>query len=139
MERDPEGHRPTAFEAVAVEVDDQEVVGPELLPQQEPGVAEQGAVGLPVGDVAGQVVVVPLVPQRPGQQDQLLARGQVGEEGPGCGTKSGTQGRRSAGRGHRYRAAAFSWVSLRSSSTGRWPQQPSMTAWVSGQVESPWG
>ena len=44
-------------------------------------------------------------------------------------------GQRDGGRA----SAAFSLHIARRSSAGRWPQASSMTAWVSGQVPSPWG
>ena len=70
----PSGTGQSPLEHGAVEVDDQDVLGPDLLPEQEPRIAEQGPVGLAVGDVAGQMVVVPLAPEGAGQEDQLLSR-----------------------------------------------------------------
>ena len=86
----PERHRPLPLEDVAVEIDAQDVLGPELLPQQQPRIAEQRAVGLAVGDVPGQVVVVALVPEGAGQQDQLQCGRQLaGRSVSGVGRNGG--------------------------------------------------
>src|SRR5271166_3438098 len=101
VEGDPEGDRPVALQHVPLPVDAQHLLGSEFLPQEHPRVAQQRPVGLAVGDVAGQVVVVTLAPQRPRQQGQLLARGEVREEaGPG-GRRAGGHGLGSGGRGQR--------------------------------------
>ena len=102
MEGDPERDRPVPFDQGAVEVDHQHVLGPDLLPEEEPGVAEQGVVGLAVGDVPGQVVVVPLPPEGAREQHQLLARGEIGKEvGRRRREVAVAHGRRSGGSGHR--------------------------------------
>src|SRR4051794_33288060 len=84
MQGDAERCRPVALEHVAVYVNTDDVVGPKLLPQQQPWVAQERAVVLLVRDVPGQVIVVALAPQRAGQQDQLLAGREVGEQLLGC-------------------------------------------------------
>ena len=89
VQRDAERCGPVALDHVALEVDADDVVGAELLPGEEPRVAQQRAVALVHGDVAGEVVVVALVPERTGEQDDLLALGELGRE---------TLGRRSEGR-----------------------------------------
>jgi len=85
VQRDAERCRPVALEHVALEVDANHVVGAELLPREEPRVAQEGAVALVDGDVAGEVVVVPLVPQCARQQHDLLALGELGAEPVGSG------------------------------------------------------
>ncbi len=68
---------------------------------------KQRPVGLAVGDVPGQVVVVALAPQGAGQQHELLARRQVGQQRPAVGRERAAgghgarHGRTVSGRGHR--------------------------------------
>ena len=80
VQGDAERDRPVALDDVALEVDPDHVFGPELVPGQQPGVAEQGAVALVDRDVAGQVVVVALPPQGPGEQHHLGADVQLGQQ-----------------------------------------------------------
>ena len=102
MERDAERDRPAAVQDLPVGVDDQHVLGTDLLPQQEPRVAQERPVGLPVGDVPGEVVVVPLAPQRAGQEDELLAGCQFGQQGVRGGHERRTvHGTGLSGSGHR--------------------------------------
>ena len=70
------GSWPPALQHIAVDVDAHHVVRPELVPQEIPRVGEKRSVGLLVGDVAGQMVVVALVPQGARQQHELLLGGQ---------------------------------------------------------------
>ncbi len=104
VERDAERDRPVTFDHAAVEVDAQHLGGPQLAPRQEPRVAQQRAVAQVDGDVAGQVVVVALAPQRAGQDDQLLARREVRHElvrrrreHGWSSSRAGQQGNRSSG------------------------------------------
>ena len=92
VDRDAERGGPVALEHVALEVDADDVVGAELLPREEPRVAQQRAVTLVHRDVAGEVVVVALVPQRTREQDDLLAFGELGAES----VRRGSEGVRSA-------------------------------------------
>ena len=105
----PERHRPVALEHVAVEVDADDVLGPQLVPRQEPRVAEQRAVALVDRDVAGEVVVVALAPQRAGQQHQLLAlasgRGAASRRWVGTRRPPGSGWRGAGGRSGRDRPA----------------------------------
>ena len=142
MEGDSEGNRPFALDDVAVERDAQHVLRTDLRPGEQPRVAEQGAVAEVGRDVAGQVVVVPLAPQGPGQQGQFLAGSELGHQAPGRrGERIHPQdsGSTRSGRGWRKSAAALPLQMARTSSTGRWPQHERSTSWVSGQVLSPWG
>src|SRR4029079_11170516 len=85
-----------ALQHVAVEVDPDDVVGTELRPGEQPGIAEQGAVALVHRDVAGEVVVVPLVPERASEEHDLLPLGEVGRQPVRGGVEAhrGLQGRR---------------------------------------------
>ena len=65
---------PPTFEQRAVDVDAHDVVGSELVPQEEPRVAEQRAVGLFDGDVPGEMVVVALAEQRARRAARARAR-----------------------------------------------------------------
>jgi len=87
VQRDAERRGPVALEDVAVEVDADDVLRTELLPREEPRVAEQRAVALVHRDVAGEVVVVALVPERTRQQDDLLALGELRAETVGRGSE----------------------------------------------------
>src|SRR5271163_4168134 len=92
VEGDAQGNRPFALENVAVEVDTQDVVGVQLFPQQVPRVAQEGPVGLAVGDVTGQMVVVTLPPQGAGQENEFLAGREVGEKSVRSGTERESHG-----------------------------------------------
>ena len=87
VERDAERRGPVALDHVALEVDADDVVGAELLPGEEPRVAQERAVALVHGDVTGEVVVVALVPERAGQEDDLLALGELGRQPFGRGSE----------------------------------------------------
>ena len=102
VQRDAEGRGPVALQHVAVEVDPDDVVGTELRPGEQPGVAEQGAVALVHRDVAGEVVVVPLVPEGAGEEHDLLPVGEVGRQPvPGrVEAHRGLHGRRTRDRSH---------------------------------------
>ncbi len=76
VQRDGRGDRPAALEDATLGVDPHDVGGGDLVPGEAPGVHQQRAVGLPVGDVAGQVVVVALSVEHPSQQRHLGVRGQ---------------------------------------------------------------
>src|ERR1700722_11238671 len=114
-------HRPVAFHHPTLEVDADDVGGPELGPGQEPRVAQEGSVAEPDGDVPGQVIVIAFAPQGSSQEDQLLFQREIGKELVGSWYEVG-HGRHVSGSGWRYMRAAFSWVRRRSSSVGRWPQ-----------------
>ena len=73
----PSGTGHVALDHLPLQGDAQDVLGPDLRPGEEPRVAQQRAVAEVGGDVAGEVVVVPLAPQGPGQQGQFLAGGQL--------------------------------------------------------------
>ncbi len=78
-----EWNRPPAGEKSAVDVDDEDVLGPDLLPQEQPRRAQQRSVGLPDGDVPGEMVVVALPPEGPGEQHQFLPRPEPGQQRAG--------------------------------------------------------
>ena len=102
VDGDARWDRPPTGQDVAVQVDLEDVVGPEFVPQEEPRVAQEGAVRLPVGDVPGQVVVVALPPQGPGQQDELLPGREYGEQPiPRGGERRVGHGSTVSGSGHR--------------------------------------
>ena len=83
-------------------------------------------------DRAGfRLVEVRDAPDRPGLEHVFVAERLTAEGQPFGSTTSGS--------GWRNSAAAFSLQSLRRSAGGMWPHACSITAWVSGQVLSPWG
>ncbi len=73
-------HHPVAFEHLAVEVDPADMRRPQLVPAEVVGIDEQGAVGLLVADVAGDVLLVALAVEGPGQHGQLRPRRQGWDE-----------------------------------------------------------
>ncbi len=85
MEWNAQRNRPVALQQPPLDVDDQDVLGTELVPEQEPRVAQERPVRLTVGDVPGQMVVVALAPQGAGQKDDLLARRELGQQRVGGG------------------------------------------------------
>src|SRR5262249_25647998 len=80
VQRDPERRRPVALDHAPVEVDPDDVARTDLVPGEQPRVAEQRAVAEVDRDVSGEVVVVALAPQRARQQHELLARCEVGQQ-----------------------------------------------------------
>ena len=70
----PERSRPVAFDHVAFQVDADHLVRTELVPRDEPRIAQEGPVADVARDVTGQVVVVTLAPEAPSQEYELLSR-----------------------------------------------------------------
>ena len=70
----PSGTGQSPSTTVAFQVDPDDVVRAELVPGDQPRIAQQRPVADVAGDVAGQMIVVPLVPQAAGQEHQLLPR-----------------------------------------------------------------
>jgi hypothetical protein len=87
VERDAERHRPVAFEEVAVEVDADDVARADLVPREQPRVAQQRAVAQVVRDVPGEVVVVALPPQGAREQDDLLLGREIRQQLVGGGSE----------------------------------------------------
>src|SRR5436190_15320429 len=71
MQRDRRGDRPWTVEQLAVGVHVHDVARAQLVPRQPERVDEEGPVRLFVGDVAGEMVVVPLAVQHPCQQREF--------------------------------------------------------------------
>ena len=87
VQGDGSAHDPVPFEHLAVEVDPAHVGGPQLVPAQVVRIDEQGAVGLLVADVAGDVLLVAFPVEGPGQNGELRPRRKGGDELVGGGLK----------------------------------------------------
>jgi hypothetical protein len=88
MQRDAEGHGPVVaveggFDHLPIQIDGDHVLRSQLFPVQQPRVAPEGAVASADRDVTGEMIVVALTPQGPGQQRQLLSRGELRHQAVG--------------------------------------------------------
>ena len=79
VQRDRRCDRPPACDLVAVGIHGHDVARGDLVPRQSERVHKERAVGLLIGDVAGEMVVVSLGEQATAQQRQFLGGGQVGQ------------------------------------------------------------
>ena len=80
VQRDTERRGPVALDDAAVEIDADHVARSDLVPREQPRVAEQCPVTEVDRDVPGEVVVVALAPQRAREEDELFTRRQVGQK-----------------------------------------------------------
>src|SRR5690606_2571605 len=84
MQWNTQRYRPLPFEQSPVQADPEYIAGAELLPGQQPRIAQQRAVTHIAGDMAGQVVAISLAPQGTRQQHDLLGRREDGNEPVGA-------------------------------------------------------